>query len=105
MRSDLPIDRAASGSFFAPNSRTNTAARISRCHGLNSPIRMSFRAGYPSVRRFGGAAGSRGRSSARRGDLIQLSHHGIDALTGGRDVTTELADLTPEPQGEQREHD
>src|SRR3954454_10179850 len=103
IRSDLPIDRAASGSFLAPKRRTNTAARINRCQGLNSPIRMSFRAGCPSVRRSGAPAGLRRRSSLRRADLLQLAHHGVHALTGSRDVAAELPDLPPEPQRQQRE--
>src|SRR6478752_669755 len=32
IRSDRPTPRAASGSFFAPNSRMNAPAMISQCH-------------------------------------------------------------------------
>jgi len=34
IRIDLPSERAASGSFRAPNRSTNTATTISTCHGL-----------------------------------------------------------------------
>jgi len=40
MRIDLPSDRAASGSFFDPNSTISTTATIKIFHGLSkrSPI-------------------------------------------------------------------
>src|SRR4051812_7209729 len=91
MRNDLPTERAASGSFFAPKSKTKTAARISRCQGLNSPMKVVLPRGYPRmVRR---SAPWRGRS-----DPLELVAGSADALAGSRDVPAELAYLPPQPQ-------
>ena len=40
MRSERPTPRAASGSFFAPKSRMNTARMIIQCHHDNPPMLM-----------------------------------------------------------------
>src|SRR3954451_15846380 len=101
MRRDLPIERAASGSFFAPNSNTKTAARMSRCHGLNSPIRMILPRGCPSVRREPPQIRAPRRSSARSRHFFHLGHRLVDPLPRGSDLTAELAHLPPEPQGQQ----
>src|SRR6201996_3655368 len=37
IRIDLPNERAASGSFLAPNSKITTTARIAQCQGLRLP--------------------------------------------------------------------
>src|ERR1700743_4030310 len=43
MRIDLPNERAASGSFLAPNSNITTTARIAQCHGLRLPTLITSR--------------------------------------------------------------
>ena len=39
-----PRPRPSSGSFFAPNTRSNTIKRMPRCHGESPPTRASFEA-------------------------------------------------------------
>src|SRR4030088_2974125 len=43
IRIDLPSDRAASGSFLAPKSSTNTAITINQCQGCRPPNLVTSR--------------------------------------------------------------
>ncbi|CFS60430.1 Uncharacterised protein [Mycobacterium tuberculosis] len=43
IRNDLPNERAASGSFLAPNNTITTTARIAQCHGLRLPTLITSR--------------------------------------------------------------
>ena len=43
IRIDLPSERAASGSFLAPKSSTNTAMTINQCQGCRPPNLVTSR--------------------------------------------------------------
>src|SRR4029077_21243610 len=49
IRIDLPSDRAASGSFLAPKSSTNTAMTIIQCQGCRPPNSVTSSTSSPSL--------------------------------------------------------
>src|ERR1700751_2652500 len=61
MRIDLPNERAASGSFFAPNSKTTTMAMIAICPGVK---KFTVITSQMSTRCYRSAAACRARAAA-----------------------------------------